>query len=52
MPTRKAYNEIHFFMDRVSRSLSMRSVYHVIYKVVCVFSNDVEGRNNNVDIYY
>ena len=52
MPTRKAYNEIHFFMDRVSRSLGMRSVYHVVYKVVCIFSNDVEGRNNNVDIYY
>lgn len=52
MPTRKAYNDIHFTMDRISRSLGMRSVYHVVYKFISLFSNDVEGRTNNVDIYY
>lgn len=40
-PSHKAYNEMHFFLDRLSRRLNIRWAYHSIYWCVTLFSNDV-----------
>ena len=51
-PTRKAYQEIHFFFDKLSRFMNIRGLYNVIYETISLLSNDVEGRVNNFDICY
>ena len=51
-PTRKAYQEMHFFFDRLSRAMNLRGPYHLIYEAISMFSNDVEGRPPAFDMFY
>lgn len=39
-PAHKAYNEVHFFFDRISRYFKFRSFYHFVYRAISCFSND------------
>lgn len=51
-PSRKAFNEMHFYFDRLSRNLSFRSIYHIMYEFISLFSNDVQAPVHAMDIYY
>jgi hypothetical protein len=51
-PSRKAFNDLHFYFDRLSRSINLRSIYHVVYEFISLFSNDVQTPINPMDIYY
>jgi hypothetical protein len=51
-PTRKAYNQIHFELDRRSRNLNLRGAYHLLHDCLSLFSSDAEGRPSNVEAYY
>lgn len=51
-PTHKAYNQIHFFFDRLSRRFKCRAIYHVVYKIISFFSNDIYSTPAVSDILY
>lgn len=51
-PAHKAFNEIHFRLDRISRYFNFRAFYHYVYKVITCFTNDPYFPANNFEMLY
>lgn len=46
--TRKAYEDIHFGLDRVSKGLGIRSLYHNLHKFISLLGYGVWNKSKQI----